>query len=243
MRPATITIHELASALDLGASEVVSLVGGGGKTTALFALGRQLAGGVILSTTTKMGSDRAGGFVPLIDPTRDELVASLDRDRVVLTWRAVEDHRAEGYSGAQCDAWRGLADHLVLEADGSRRRPFKAPAPHEPVVPTSTTVLVGCVGAAAFGAPIAKACHRPEIVASLLGCSIDDRLNPVGLARLLLHEEGTRKSCPPDARFLILLNQVTDAHADFVAELEQLTAGAAPIVAVAPFTPEESPER
>jgi probable selenium-dependent hydroxylase accessory protein YqeC len=239
---APISIRALATALGPRSREVVALVGGGGKTTALFALGRQLGGRVILSTTTKMGSDRTGGHRPLLGPSRRELADALDRDRVVLAWRAVDDHRAEGYPGTDCDGWRDLADHIVLEADGSRRRPFKAPAAHEPVVPSSTTLLVACVGAAAFDAPIEVACHRPGVAADLLGCEVGDRLGPVALSRLLLHEEGSRKHCPASARFVVLLNQVTDAHADYVDALLTAIDGAAPVVAIEPFSPEDSPE-
>jgi probable selenium-dependent hydroxylase accessory protein YqeC len=237
-----IRIGDLAGALGAGAHETVALVGGGGKTTALFALGRQLDGSVILSTTTKMGGDRTGGYVPLLSPTPDALEFALERDRRVLVWRAIEDHRALGFRGPDCDAWRSLADHIVVEADGSRRRPFKAPASHEPVVPSSTSLLVACVGAGAFGAPIVECCHRPELVAELIGCGVDDRLDPVGLARVLLHEKGSQKHRPAAARAVVLLNQVTDAHAGFVDELRAAIEGAIPVVAVARFGPEESPE-
>jgi probable selenium-dependent hydroxylase accessory protein YqeC len=239
----TISIHELADALGLGSSETVALVGGGGKTTALFALGRQLDGSVILSTTTKMGSDRTGGYVPLLSPTADALEAALDRDRRVLVWRAIDDHRALGFTGRECDAWRRLADHVVVEADGSRRLPFKAPADYEPVVPASTTLLVACVGAAAFDAPIAEGCHRPEVVAGLIGCAVDARLDPAGLVRVLLHEQGSQQHRPVTARFVVLLNQVTDADAGFVDEVRAVIKGAAPVVAIAPFDAEDSPER
>ena len=237
-----VPIGDLAAALGFGDRETVALVGGGGKTTALFALGRQLAGSVILSTTTKMGSDRSGGYEPLLDPTASALGVALERDRVVLCWREISDHRVEGFSPERVDGWSNLADHVVIEADGSRRRPFKAPAPHEPVVPSSTTLLVACVGAAAFGAPIAAACHRPELVSALIGCDVDAPLDPLGLARVLLHDDGSRKGCPTDARFVVLLNRVTHADASFVADLADAVAGAAPILAVAPFGPGESPE-
>ena len=58
-------------------------------------------------------------------------------------------------------------DHLVVEADGSRRMPFKAPLEYEPVVPSRTTTLVACVGAAALGAVISEQCQRPERVAAV----------------------------------------------------------------------------
>lgn len=243
MGSGAIPIDGLADALALGPSEMVALVGGGGKTTALFALGRGLAGTVILSTTTKMGRDRTGGYEPLLAPTRDALATAVARDRRVLVWRSVDGHRAVGFSGPECDDWHALADHVVVEADGSRRRPFKAPAAHEPVVPSSTTMLVACVGSGAFGAPIVECCHRPALVAAIIGCGVDDPLRPEGLARVLLSDQGSQRHRPPAARRAVLLNQVTDAHAAYVEELREAVGGAAPVVAVARFDPADSPER
>ena len=242
MTPAVIPIADLSSALELGDRELVSLVGGGGKTTALFALGRQLTGTVILSTSTKMGSDRTGGHHPLIAPSAHGLATALARHRVVLAWKGVKDHRALGFDVDECADFARLADHVVIEADGSRRKPFKAPADHEPVVPGATTVLIACVGAAAFDAPISASCHRPESVAEVAGCRPDDRLRPDRLAAVLTSNRGSRKGCPPTARFVVLLNQVTDGHRSFVEELCGHLGDDVPVVAVAPFAPEDSPE-
>ena len=44
-------------------------------------------------------------------------------------------------------------DFILNEADGSRMRPFKAPADHEPVVPECTTILVPVAGVDALGRP------------------------------------------------------------------------------------------
>ena len=73
-----------AEALELGRRSLVSLVGGGGKTTLLFALGRQLPARTLLTTTTRMGRDRTGGFPCLIGPTDAELALAFDQDDAVL---------------------------------------------------------------------------------------------------------------------------------------------------------------
>ena len=52
----------------------------------------------------------------------------------------------------ECDAWFEHVDHVIIEADGSRRRPFKAPADYEPVVPSTTTTMVSVIGADALAA-------------------------------------------------------------------------------------------
>lgn len=228
-----IALDRLAGALGLGPHELVSLVGGGGKTTALFALGRQLAGTVVLTTTTKMGSDVTDGHTPRFDPTDAELADLLAADRSALVWRADGGHKAHGFEPGSCDRWFDLADHVVVEADGSRQRPVTAPGPFEPVVPSRTTTLVACVGASALGRVIADQCHRPLRVAALAACSPYQRLTPERLAKVVLSERGLRKGQPPAARFAVLVNNVGGADLSFLDEFAGVVGGAAPIVAIA----------
>ncbi len=237
-----IHVERLADALGLGEHELVSLVGGGGKTTALFALGNQLAGSVVLTTTTKMGRHRHGGRPVRFAPGDAELAEALKAERVVLAWQADGTHKALGVTPETAQRWFGLADHVIVEADGSRRLPFKAPRPYEPVIPARSTVLVACVGAAALGRVIADQCQRPMRVAAVADCSPYERLTPARLARVLLSERGSRKDCPPATRFAVLVNQVTAEHGDFLAELADELDGAAPLIPVACFGPGESPE-
>ena len=230
-----VMIGEIADALGLGDHELVSLVGGGGKTTVLFTLGAQLPGTVVLTTTTKMGRDRLGGHQPLVGPTDEALLDELADRRVALAWRARSDRKALGVEPQVCDRWFGLADHVVVEADGSRRMPFKAPLEYEPVVPSRTTTLVACVGAAALGAVISEQCQRPERVAAVARCSPDDLLTPQRLAAVLLSDRGSRKDSPPSARFAVVINQVRPTHMSFVDELAGIIGDTATLVCIAPF--------
>lgn len=214
-----IELADLATVLRPGPHELVALVGGGGKTTLLFALGDQLGGSVVLTTTTKMGRDRTGGHPVLFSPGDEELVASLQRSRVVVAWGADGGHKAVGVDPTVCDRWFGLADHVIVEADGSRRRPFKAPRPFEPVIPSRTTMVVACVGADAIGRVIADRCQRPLRVAAAAGCSPYERLTPPRLAAVLESPRGSRKAVPPDARFVVAVNRVGPRERDAVQEL------------------------
>lgn len=230
-----IPIEELAKALGLGGREHVSLVGGGGKTTTLFALGRQLVGRSILTTTTKMGRDRTGGYPVLFAPTTDELTATLDQHRAALVWGADGGGKAIGVTAQQCDRWfETTADHVVVEADGSRQRPFKAPQPFEPVIPDSTTMVVCCIGADALGRVIADQCHRPMRVAAIAGCSPYQRLTPARAAAVLLSDRGSQKNRPPGARFAVIVTNVGDRVRSTVEELADHVGSAAPLLAVAP---------
>ncbi len=225
-----IAIVQLAEALELGPHELISLVGGGGKTTALFALGRQLEGTVVLTTTTKMHSGHADDYPVLLGPGDGELADALEANGTVLVWRDIAGGKALGVQPEQCDRWFGLADYVVVEADGARRKPLTAPGPLEPVVPESTTLLVACVGSDAFGRVIADQCHRPMRVAAVAGCSPYQRLTPGRLAKVLLSERGLQKGRPDVARFAIVLTKISPANVSFAEDLVEIIGGRSKVV-------------
>jgi len=230
---APISLSELATALQVERGELISLVGGGGKTTTLFALGDQLVGTTVLTTTTKMGAEQSGEFDVLIDPTDQQLRSALEQSGRVLAWKAADDRRAIGVDALTADRWFGIADNVVVEADGSRKRPFKAPAGHEPVIPSTTTLLIACVGASAFGRVISECCHRPDQVAALAGCSESDILTPARAAGVLQSSQGSRKDLPPGARFAIAVCRVGEQHGAAIDDLAKAITDDTLIVAVA----------
>lgn len=234
----------LGGALDLGPTALVSFVGGGGKTTALFALGRHRAGRTVITTTTKMGVDRTGGRPVLLAPDDAELGRALDDHGCVIAWERIDDHRAVGVAPEVCDRWATFVDTVAVEADGSRRKPFKAPRDYEPVVPSASTHVVACVGIAALGVPIVDGCQRPDRVAALAGCAELDVLTPERLARVLLSPEGSRKDVPADASFAVLLNRVTTVDGGIVDELAgHLATAEVPLIAIADTPAEALPDR
>jgi probable selenium-dependent hydroxylase accessory protein YqeC len=204
-----IPLSGVAVALDVGRRSHIALVGGGGKTTLLHALGDQLRGRVVLTTTTRMGADQHDDRRVLLDPTDDEVVAAADTAPVVV-WTRVDGGKAIGVDPARCDAWFAATDHVVVEADGSRGRPFKAPNELEPVVPSTSTLVLAVVGADAFGRVIADQCHRPLRVAALAGCYPGRRLDPELAARVILHERGVARACPSGAELVVAITKVDD---------------------------------
>lgn len=224
-------LSELARRLGAGSHEHIAIVGGGGKTTVMHTLGAQLGGSRVLTCTTKMGHDQTGGLPTLLSPTDDELVDAAAAGPVVA-WKAIDGQKAIGVDPETCDRWFGLVDHVIIEADGSRRRPFKAPADYEPVVPSSVTLMVSVIGADALGRVIADQCHRPLRVAALADCTPYERLTPEAAATVILHERGARKELPADARFGVVISKVDDANAAFVDQLLDALSSAEPDLTV-----------
>ena len=210
---------KLADALGMTDDEVVALVGGGGKTTAMFRLAREMVekgGGAITTTTTHIFAAQirlAPAHVLAADATRENVSAALAAHRHVLVIGAtnLSTDRAAGLS---LDLFRRLRTWcpgvcILNEADGSRMRPFKAPAEHEPVIPVETTLVVPVVGADVFGKPLhADHVHRPEIVSALCGAPLGTPITPEIVARVLAHPAGGRKGAPAGARVVALINKV-----------------------------------
>jgi molybdenum cofactor cytidylyltransferase len=209
----------LADALRMTADESVALVGGGGKTTAMFRLAREMVdrgGRAITTTTTRIFGTQialAPAHVPAAEATRERVAAALAVHGHVLVIGPTEagSGKAEGVS---LDLFRRLRAWfpdacLLNEADGSRMRPFKAPADYEPVIPAETTLVVPIVGADVFGAPLdAEHVHRPELVSALSGAPMGTPITPAIVARVLAHPEGGRKGVPVGARVVVLINKV-----------------------------------
>lgn len=206
-----VPLTDVARAFHLGERSHVALVGGGGKSTLLQAVGDQVQGRVVLTTTTKMGADQHAGRRVLLDPTDDEVDEAAE-DEPVIVWSRLDGHKAAGVDPVRCDAWFRLVDHVIIEADGSRRHPFKAPGPFEPVIPSTATLVISVIGADALGRVILDRCHRPLRVAALAGCRPDRRLEPWMAAAVILHERGVAASVPPGAELAVAINQVSDAN-------------------------------
>jgi molybdenum cofactor cytidylyltransferase len=210
---------KLVDALDLAEDDVVALVGGGGKTSAMFRLAREACAAgreVITTTTTRIFAAQialAPAHLRAAEVTRERVSAALTAHRHVLVVgdADTDDGKAEGVS---VELFRRLRDWfpracLVNEADGSRMRPFKAPAAHEPVIPPETTLVVPVVGADVFGQPLdAEHVHRPELVSALSGAPLGEKITPEIVARVLAHPDGGCKAVPPGARVIVLINKV-----------------------------------
>lgn len=210
---------KLTDALQMAPDEVVALVGGGGKTTAMFRLAREVVEGggrAITTTTTRIFGAQialAPAHVPAGAVTRERLSAELSVHRHVLVIGETDARsgKAEGIPVelfARLRAWFPEVC-LLNEADGSRMRPFKAPADYEPVIPEETTLVVVVVGADVLGRSLdADHVHRPALVAKVSGAPMGTSITPAIVARVLADPRGGRKGVPTGARVVVLINKV-----------------------------------
>lgn len=212
---------KLLDALNLSKTSVVSLVGGGGKTTTMFALGREAKEqGLkpVLTTTTRIYCPTDQGLAIVVTRNSQALVSGV-RDKLAdfptvvagaeLAWR----NKLVGLDPKQIqDLLDAGADVVIVEADGAARKPFKAPADHEPVIPEASTVVVPVVGIDCLDNPLLPDyVHRPQIVAALSGINIGDKVTPEVVAKVLTHPLGFRKGIPANCCWIPFINKVETA--------------------------------
>jgi molybdenum cofactor cytidylyltransferase len=208
-------VANIVEALGLAPSgELIAIVGGGGKSSLMFALARQLMGRGVMTTTTRIFSEQMSGAAEVCTLDDANWRSRLDAfESGLLVVGGVDGERATGVRPelpAEMLA-HPRVDWVVVEADGSRMLPVKAPAPHEPVIPIGTTLLVPVVGIDALSKPIAEIAHRPERLSVIAGLSVEDTLTPAALARLITSPEGGMKGAASAGRTAVVINKVETA--------------------------------
>ena len=200
----------LLEALAINAEKIstIAVVGGGGKTSLIFRLMESFVSigkKVIVTTTTHMAYEPERPFVE--DGDIDGVWKDLQRYHYTVA--ASLDRATEKIgclSEEKLEELRGLADVLLIEADGAKRLPLKVPGEREPVIPEFAEMVIGVVGVDALGEPIQKTCHRPEKVADFLGKGMEEVVTEDDIVKIAVSAEALRK-CVDGREYCVLLNK------------------------------------
>jgi len=224
----------LSSALEIRPRDIVTFVGAGGKTSAMFRLARELVEEgyrVVTSTTTRIARDELALAphaleIDLQNPPPPEFVEILERDRHLFLYSTIEGDKVRGVTldwlAANLGACAGC-DAMLIEGDGTRRLPFKAPYPHEPVIPSATTLVIPVAGLVALGQPLndTNVYGVPNILAHL-PAKVEAPITPEMIGATLLHPQLGMKNIPRHARVIPLLNRVTSNTLDSARSVARL---------------------
>jgi molybdenum cofactor cytidylyltransferase len=218
---------KLAEALQIRLRDVVAFVGAGGKTTAMFRLASELAEQnwrVISTTTTRIAQDemrfapQTVGFGPGMR-LPDSLPKQVEQHRHVFVFTKIEaDKKVKGVRPAWLDenlATAAYLDVLVVEADGSRRLPMKAPLTNEPAMPQTATVVVPVIGMDALGKPLnEESVYGADVIHRSTGHPMGKPVTAELIAAVLMHPRLGLKDVPPRARVAPIINKVTPETRD-----------------------------
>lgn len=141
---------------------VISLTGGGGKTSLIRRLaweGMEQGLKVLVTTTTHMAVPlRLGVF----SCREEDVKAMLDREHAVVAGQTNGEGKISYMGDAAYHRLCALADLVLVEADGAKRLPLKVPRGNEPVIPDNTDLILCVSGLTAAGSLAAERCFRLE---------------------------------------------------------------------------------
>jgi len=197
-----------------------AIVGAGGKSTILFNAAKEFDSPVVLAATAHLCIDQlrlADTHRVIEKPADVSLIFQKSiRGTILLTGPVGERDRTHGLSVEEIDLVRENCDRyglpLLIEADGSRRLPLKAPAEHEPPIPDWVNHVVVVSGLSALGKALSEeVVFRAGRFAEIAGSQMGERINLAMLKNYLLSEKGGLKNIPNDAIRSVFFNQLDQA--------------------------------
>jgi len=201
--------------------QIISVIGGGGKSSLLKKIGQELVNlnlKVILTTTTKIEPFPNTGLVLLKDRgqyIREELTYMLDELKIVMV--AKERYKEDRLVGVDTEIVRKFkkyANIVLVEADGARQRPFKTHMPHEPVIPAATDKVIMVIGSEIVHQPLNdQTVHRAELFAKKWNMALGAKLTRKIIAKELLSTAGYTRKIPLTSNVAIFINK-TDLNLD-----------------------------
>ena len=207
---------KLYEALGISTGDVVAFVGAGGKSGAILAVTGELTGDgrtVLAVPTTKMLLSEADRIGPLVLSGDDGRLRARTEEAlarspgVVVGAGMLSKNRVGGLDPGRISDLVPLADVVLIEADGSRRRPIKGTAEHEPAVPEEATLVVAVGNVRALGTPVDEEhVHRPDLFSDLTGIGPGQSITAPGFALALAR--GSLGRVPEVARLAALITGV-----------------------------------
>jgi probable selenium-dependent hydroxylase accessory protein YqeC len=214
--------------IKLEKKDMICLVGAGGKTSTMFRLARELSSKgkkVLVTTTTAIYFPEQSQYDSMLlsEDEALELFDYVNNCGITVLGRTISSEgKLLGVNPGFLDAIfsEGIFDYMLVEGDGSKGRPIKAPAEYEPVIPSRTTKVIGSIGLDCVGKEVCPDnVHRPELFCKLLDCFEGSIIDADMILRLILHKEGLFKATPVQAEKYLVLNKA-DGEKERIAAFE-----------------------
>lgn len=192
----------------------IALFGGGGKTSLLYQLGRELArqyNRVLLTSIVKAGPSPNFPIV-LLKP--DNPVENLFKDHLplYLLKKQIGIDKYQGFTPAELESLLLDTDTTVFEADGARDLPLKAHNETDPTIPLFASHVVILVGADVIGSKMSDGkVHRPEIFKSLWHIDDTTTIDVELVAEVVTSDKGYLSKIPEPVSKIYFVNKA-DAY-------------------------------
>lgn len=194
----------LADLIGSKKGDIVTIIGTGGKTSLLWRLAwEHRREKVLVTTTTKMG--------PLEPPGHDQIVTSdtLKKNGALPGITLAGDTHSSGklkiLRPGLLEQVVPYYDLILIEGDGSKRRPCKGWADYEPVIPAGTDITIGVMPLRMVGEPVSdETVLRMKEFCRISGARVGDEITLAHIAGMVSHSDGMMNRAT--GRKILLLN-------------------------------------
>ncbi len=217
-------------------TKVISLVGAGGKTSIMNYLAAQYdskGSKAIMTTTTHICKPEGITFIPVdseeninpcnIDIIRKNVLEAFLSANIVCVATQSRIGKLSSPSEAILDMLYGLEIPMIIEADGSKRMPVKAPEAHEPVIYSKTDIVYAVLGADGIGESLLNVGFRLERLCEILSKQPEDLFDINDYVRLFTDKAGLHKAVTDDMTYIPVLSKVdTEERKQYAREISRI---------------------
>lgn len=200
--------------IDLNRRQIITVTGSGGKTTLVEDMADWLVGNgktVLIATSTKIVYPARKNSVTILNP---QILKKMDFKKSEIIYAGKEitsDYKIAGFDSeiiSEIFVNKNI-DFILVEGDGSKKKPVKGYADFEPVIPKETEILISVLGMNSLGLEVNdENIHRVEKFMESTGLSKGDKVKCKNLFKLFTHSNGYFKI--KSKKNFIMLNRVNE---------------------------------
>ncbi len=201
--------HSIFPTLDRAKGSCIAILGGGGKSSFVFQIGKELSdhfSKVLLTSITKAGPETSVpiSFLNDIDP----YTSFNQQNPLYILKNRIKANKYQGITPNELKKLISYTDVTIFEADGARNLPLKAHNDHDPTIPPFVTHVVILIGADAVNTKITDGkVHRPSLFCQKWKLNEDDLLTPEIIAQVVTHPKGYLSKIKSNAPIRYFINK------------------------------------
>lgn len=210
-------MKKISEILPLGSYHVISVIGGGGKTSCIKMLAEEFASAgkkVVISTTTHILYPNWLKDAVYLDACHEQIRSALMKYNIICVASLLEGNKLKSPSKKTLDFIEKHCDVLLIEADGSKHLPLKYASEKEPAIYEHTDCIIQIAGLSGLNHDINEVCHRHEMAMAEFGWQDHQMMDDEMLEQLIQHNfSHVSKEIPQ----YVLLNQsdIVKSHLNY----------------------------
>lgn len=176
-------------------AKCISIVGAGGKTSLMFYLGNVLKkdNKVLITTTTHIKMPK--------DDEYDEFILDIDnidtnlKNGLYIHATKTKNDKLSSLDITKINNLKNYFDYILIEADGSKRKPLKAWRDNEPVIVKENDLTIGVIDITVLNKEISlENIHRLDLFLNLTNTNKGDKITTKEIIKIIYDKNSLFKN-------------------------------------------------